>query len=130
MAEQLTTQQARELADRFLHLAVQLADYCVTNSDKLTDTERVEIHSQASTLLHQSSDMTAVAIGTTLEGLTETLNKTSQATDQMQQAIVRLDQPNKILGIAAAAVQLGAAILTFNPVAIVGALRGAQKAAS
>jgi len=130
MAEQLSAQQARELADRFLHLATQLADYCITNSDKLTDAERVKIHSQASTLLRQSSDMTAVAIGKTLEGLAETLDQTAQATDQMQQAIARLDKPNKVLGIAAAAVKLGAAILTFNPMAIVGALRGAQKAAT
>jgi len=130
MAEQLTAQQARELADRFLHLATQLADYCAINSDKLTDAERVKIQSQASSLLRQSSDMTAVAIGKTLEGLADTLQKTSQATDQMQRAIARLDQPNKVLGIAAAAVKLGAAILTFNPVAIAGAIKGALKAAA
>lgn len=127
MAEPITAEQARELGDRFLTLATELANYCL-ESDNLTDSERAEIHAQTLMLLRHASDLTAIAINTTLEDLENSLAHTAQVTEQMQQAITQLNRPKQAIRIAAAAITLVTAVLTFNPVAIAGAIQSAQQA--
>jgi len=127
MAEPITAEQARELGDRFLTLATELSNYCL-ESNNLTDSERTEIQAQTLVLLRHASDLTAVAISTTLEDLENSLAHTAQVTEQMRQAIVQLNRPKQAIRIAAAAITLAAAVLTFNPVAIAGAIQSARQA--
>lgn len=127
MVEAITDQQARELGDHFLKLATDLSNYSLA-SDDLTDSERAEIQAQTLVLLRHSSDMTAVAINTTLEELGDSLVHTAQVTKQMRQAITHLNRPKQVIGIAAAAINLATAVLTFNPLAIAGAIQSAQQA--
>lgn len=119
---QLSANQARELGKEFFQLSKSLGDYRFDNWDKLTKSQRDSIEDFEWTLLNYSSDFTARAIRVTLEDLQATLGNIRRATNDMDQAIHRLKQVNKIIGIAAAAIKLAAAVATSNVNAIATAL--------
>lgn len=126
----LTTEQARELAEHFYRLSKELGDYRFAHWDKLRRSERLSIETLEWSLLNASSDFTAGAVDITLADVTPVLKRVAHATKAMKTAIKRAKRVGKVLGIAAAAVKLTAALVSGSPSAIATAVDRALKKAS
>lgn len=126
---ELNTKQAGELAQLFSDLAAELLDYRDKNWDSLPDTERSSLKALQESLVHFSYDLTIEAIRRTLGDVAQSLERITQAKGKMVAALKKLNDINKVLGLAAAAVQLGAAVVTGQPVAIAAAIENALTAA-
>lgn len=129
---QLSAQQARDLAESFSELAQAVGNFSSRHraDPGFSQNQRDAILSFQMRLLNDSRDFTAQAIQITLQDLQPTLDQISGATSRMNAAIQQLEDINKVIGIASAAVGLGAAIITGNPAAIVSALNDAVNVAS
>jgi hypothetical protein len=126
----LTMEQARELAEEFYRLSKELGDYRFANWDRLRKSDRVSLEAIEWTLLNASSDFTAGAIDVALDEVKPVLKEVARATTTMKTAIKRAKHVGKVLGIAAAAVKLTAAIVSGSPAAIASAIDRALKKAS
>ncbi len=126
----LTTEQARELAEQFYRLSKELGDYRFANWDRLRSSERLSIEAVEWSLLNASSDFTAGAVDIALDDVASVVKQVSRATKTMKTAIKRAKRVDKVLGIAAAAVKLTAAVVSGSPSAIVSAIDRALKKAS
>jgi hypothetical protein len=63
----ITSEQARELAQQFRELSVQLGNYRFDNWGDMTAARRRQIESVEWTLLNYSSDFIDTAVGITLD---------------------------------------------------------------
>lgn len=129
MAE-LTQQQARALAQLFSDLSEALLGYRSDNWDKLTEEQRSTMEALQKGLLHFSYDLTIEAVRQTLDDIAVPVQHISDAKDKMNAAIKKLSDVNKVIGLAAAAIKLGAAIVTGQPAAIGTAIKDAIQLAA
>jgi hypothetical protein len=126
----LTTEQARELAEQFYRLSKELGDYRFANWDKLRRRDRLALEAVEWSLLNASSDFTVGAVDVALGDVAPVVKQVARATKTMKTAIKRAKRVEKVLGIAAAAVKLTAAVVSGSPSAIVSAIDRALKKAS
>lgn len=126
----LTTEQSRELAEHFYRLSKELGDYRFANWEALSRSDRLSLEALEWSLLNASSDFTAGAVEVALAEAAPVMKEVARATKTMKSAIKRAKGIKKVLGIAAAAVTLAAAIVSGSPSAIAGALDRAVKKAS
>ena len=126
----MTTEQARGLAEEFFELSKALGKYRFAHWEELRRDDRRSIEALEWSLLRASSDFTATAIEIALDDVGPVLKRVTRATRAMKTEIKRAQRVGKVLGIAAAAVKLTAAIVTGSPSAIVAAIDRALKSSS
>lgn len=126
----MTADQARQSRDLFLSLSEATLNYRLANSDTLSDSERRQLLQAEIDLRNASNDLNGLAGRLTLDDLQGTLDRITAATTNMQNAIHNLQAVAKVIKVVTAAVKLGGAIVTGNPVAILGAANEAVDAAS
>lgn len=126
----LTADQARQLRDLFLSLSEAAMNYRLANSGTLSDDERQQLLQAEIDLRNASNDLNGLAGRLTLDDLQSTLDRVTAASNEMQNAINKLQAVAKVINVATAAVKLGGAIVTGNPMAILGAAKGAVEAAT
>ena len=125
----MTADEARQLAEFYQSLGAAVQDYRLAKINELSDEESRALVQAEGELLDASSSMLGLAGRLTLDELEETLQRISGATAQMKDAIHSLQAVKKVIGVATAAVALGGALVTGNPVAIVAAVNNVAEAA-
>jgi hypothetical protein len=118
----LSAEQARDLADRFLEMAEAVKEYRLTHRRKLSADKRRNLKNAELELRDHCSDLTTAAVGLTLDGVQSDLESLMNVTDEAQQAIEKVQHAKQVINIVAAAVNLGTAIATQNPAAIASAM--------
>jgi hypothetical protein len=127
---ELDRDEARGLAEQFYRLSKELGDYRFAHWEELGKTERLSIESMEWSLLSASSDLTAAAIDLTLDDLKPVVKRVAASTRKMKTAIRKAGRAKDVLAIAAAAIELCAAIVSGSPSAIAAALERAVKVSS
>ncbi|MFN3242902.1 MAG: hypothetical protein ACE37K_15480 [Planctomycetota bacterium] len=119
----ITSEQARELAQQFRELSVQLGNYRFDNWGDMTAARRRQIESVEWTLLNYSSDFIDTAVGITLDDTERDFAAIVRATKRARRAIRRIEAVRDVVKVATALVVLGGAIASQNPGAIVSSAR-------
>ena len=127
---ELHRDEFRDLAEQFYRLSKELGDYRFSHWEELGKSERRSIESMEWSLLSASSDLTAAAIDLTLDDLKPVVKRVAASTRKMKTAIRKAGRAKDVLAIAAAAVELCAAIVSGSPSAIAAALERAIKVSS
>jgi hypothetical protein len=128
MATTLTSDQSFALAQAFHNLAVLLGDYRFDNWDDLSPGERKQLEDLEFDILNDSTRFDAIAISGTLDNLDKVIDDIRATTERMGRAIETIEAVGDVFKMAAAAITLGAAIVSGNPEGIVSALGNAKKA--
>lgn len=123
----MTTDDAKELAKSFREISVSLGNYKFGNWSNLTEKDRSSIENMEWTLLNYSSDFITQAVGLLLDDATASLTNIQQATAKAKQAIAKIKTVKKVIVISTSVIELAAAIVTKNPVAIATALGNVAK---
>lgn len=111
----LTAQEAFELSKHFREVANTLADHRFANWEILTATQRRDIEDEEWSLINSSSNMTTKAIGLALEESDTSFNAVKKSISKARKTIKKLKNVKSIIEVAAAAVGLGAAIVSKDP---------------
>jgi|GEM_PF-1567829 len=130
MPETLTADQANQLAAYYSGIADALGKYRSDNWETLSEPQREQLRIARNQVRNQSTEMVKLALHLSIDGLTGTLARIKEATDQMKTAIQHLHNVEKAIKIAAALVTLAGALIAKNPAAIAEAIEGTFKAAS
>jgi len=120
----LTSEQALALAQSFHDLSVEVGNFRFRQGDDLSSSERRRLEDLQFDLLNNSTQFNAISLAMELDTLQETVDRVGAATVRMKKAIKRLETVQRVVKIATAAVTLGAAVVSMNPGAIIGALSG------
>jgi hypothetical protein len=118
----LSRDQARTLAQDFLEIANELSDFRVENFETLSTSRRLELNRLEGRVRHAANDFLDLAINLAVGDLDAQLEEIAGATKRGKEALDRINDVRKAIGIATAFVKLGAAIVTGNPGAIAGAI--------
>jgi len=118
----LSENDFRSLADQFSGLARSIVIF-EGNNPNLNDTDFHAIDRLRMASLDYSDHFLIAAIQQTLRDLYAPLTQISEATTKINQALRTLNDINKAIAIAAAGIQLGAAIMTGQVPAITQAIK-------
>src|SRR5690349_15568430 len=110
MMPELTLAQADELADQALSLKVAVGEFRNRFFDALTPEHRDGLRALHVELGDQVDHLTAVAIQLTLIELEGTLIQLREITSGVKKAVEHLSEVRKVITIATALVDLGAAL--------------------
>ncbi len=111
----LTATEAFDLSKRFRDLANSLADHRFANWQTLTPTQRRDIEDEEWALINASSSIATKAVGLALEESGSSLTTLKRSIGRAKKSIKKLHKVKSIIEIAAAAVGLGAAIVSKDP---------------
>lgn len=114
----LTAQEAFELSRQFRDLANALADRRFSSWNTLTPTQRRDIEDEEWSLINSSSEMISKAVGLALDESETSIDSIKKSVKKAKSAIKKLEKVSHIITVAAAAVGLGAAIVSKDPGAI------------
>lgn len=126
--ENLTSDQAAELAKNFLGFAQSIGNYRFSNWKKLTKKENQELSDKQWSVLNAGEDM--LALSTTLEiaEAGKTLTEIKSLTNELEKTILQIKKVQKVINIGTAVIQLAAVIIGKQPLAIPGAIDNLAKA--
>jgi hypothetical protein len=119
----LTEEQADELANQALSLKKAAGDFRDRFFDVLTPEQRDGMQTLAIELGNEVDHLTAVAIKLSLVDLQGALGHLSEITSGVKKAVAHLSDLRKVITIATALVDLGAAIAAADPRAVLPALK-------
>lgn len=125
----LSAEQAEDVADFYLDLSVKLKEFRRGNRDSFSEDQINEFRNLESRLRNISGELTAQAIVIRIDDLQTPLQEIQGATQEAAQAVDRLNDVRKAIGFASSAAELGSAIMSGNPGAIVSATRELREAA-
>ena len=114
----LTSEEANRLANNFLALARSVGDYRFANWKDLSSKEKEQLGNLQDSLLDQGEKILAFSVSLKMEEVSESLNNIQIITGKIQRTMRKLEDIQKVINIAAAAVSLGTAILTKDVKAI------------
>jgi cell division protein ZapA (FtsZ GTPase activity inhibitor) len=120
---ELTVEQADALADQALSLKKAVGEFRNRFFDTLTPDQRDGLRTLAAELGDQVDHLTAVAIQLSLVDLQATLAHLREIASGVNNAVAHLSEIRKVITVAAGLVDLGAAIASGNPGAVVQALQ-------
>ena len=120
---ELTLEQQDELADQSLRLKMAAGDFIDRFFDILTPEQRDGLRTLRRELGDEVDHLTAVAIQLTLANLQTSLGHLKQVTTGVTEAVVHLNDVRKVITIATSLIDLGAAIASANPGAVLSALK-------
>lgn len=121
MNDIVTKAQATEIADQLVALAEQLSDFRFKYFTELSTEDSHNIRLMISSIRRQASDLTALSIGQKIADIQDNLKAITEATNEAEKALSKIQEIRNILDIAAAIIRLGAAFITLNPKAIIKA---------
>lgn len=124
----LTSEQSFALAQSFHDLSVVIGEYRFGNWDALAPSQRKRLEDLQFDLLNDSTKFNAISISGVLDELQKVLDDIEATTEKMGRAIKKIEAVGEVFRMAAAAVTLGAAIVSGSPEGIVSALGNAKKA--
>jgi hypothetical protein len=119
----LTVEQADELANQALSLKKAVGEFRNQFFDVLTPEHRDGMQTLAIELGNEVDHLTAVAIKLSLVDLQGALCHLSKITNGVNKAVAHLSDLRKVITVATALVDLGAAIAAADPRAVLAALR-------
>jgi len=122
---ELTAEQADELADATLRLKIAVGSFRNCFFNTLTPEQRDGLRSLTICLGDEVDHLTAVAIQLTLVDLRGTLTSLGEVTTGVNQAVAHLTNVGKVVTVATSLVDLGAAIASANPGAVLSAVQNA-----
>ena len=115
----LTSSQTEELAKHYSGLSLSAAKYRFDNWDKLTEAKRKQLSDQSRDLGKQSDEYVKQAASLIMDDVKTDLAKINSITDDIQRTIAKITSVQKVINVMAAALDLGAAILSKDPADIV-----------
>ena len=124
----LTSAQAFALAQGFHDLSVEIGNFRFKQGDELSSAQRKRLEDLQFDVLNVSTQFNALSLSMELDELQDTLDNVGMATVRMKGAIKKIGSVQRVIKISTAAVTLGAAVVSMNPGAIVGALTGVANA--
>lgn len=122
--EQLTAEQLTELGYSFLSIANSVDEYRMENRRQLSDDENQSLKILHSSLTQYADDLFATSAITLVSEVGGSLQKLKEVTAGINATYRKLRRVQKAIGIAAAAVAVGGAVLSKNPKSIKEAVTG------
>lgn len=117
--DNLTPEQARELANTFLQIAQSIGDFELQKWDDFTPSQHADFSYLHAKILRNAQDFLAFSTTLIMNSAEEDLIKLGEVVTQMTSVIKQLQDVQKAIDIADAVVQLGGAIISRDPQAIV-----------
>lgn len=114
----LTATQTKELAKHYSGLSLSAAKYRFENWDKLSELRRRQLSDQSRELGKQSDEYVQQAASLIMNDVKADLAKIKSITEDIQQTIAKITSVQKVINVMAAALDLGAAILSKDPTGI------------
>jgi hypothetical protein len=105
-----TTDRARTIARAFAMMSEAIDEFRHRHAQQLTDAQRESLLDEAVRLDDYSDAFTAEAIAKTLDSLKDDVDNLAAAAEQAAAALAKVKAIEKITGITAAALALGASI--------------------
>lgn len=118
----LTAQQVKELSRHFFSVAQSLTQFREAHWDELTKAEHQRLSRLQWSVYNSSDDLLALSASMALDEVQETLRQINEATQQANQAIEATGNVDRVIGIATRVMQLGGAVVSQSPLAIISAL--------
>lgn len=120
--DKLTAEDVTQLANNFLSFELVVGTYKSEKSNDLTKSQRTKLSDLQWTLLNYSDDLFALSTVLVMVNAKNELAKIADTTDKIKVVVTKLEKFQKVVNIAAAAVTLGAAIFSKNPIVIAQAI--------
>src|SRR5437763_16467458 len=114
----LPADEARQVARNYYELATAVGAFRFAHWTQMTKRDRDRLESLEWTLLGNSSDFTTHAINLTVDDLEQAVADIGAVTARLRRVVQRTARVRTAIGIATAAVALGAALLTGHAGAI------------
>jgi len=116
--ETLTAQQANKLADHFLSMGRAIGDFRYANHSSLTPERNKEIKELQDSVLKAADELYTISATLVLENIEKDLATMGNISLKMKSTLKQLKNIQKAIDIAAAAADLGSAVISKNPTAI------------
>lgn len=116
--DNLTPDQARGLANLFLQVAQSIGDFELQKWDDFTPSQHTYFSYLHAKILRNAQDFLAFSTTLIMSSAEEDLHKLSEVVTLMTSTINKLQAVQKAIDIADAVVQLGGAIISRDPQAI------------
>jgi hypothetical protein len=121
--------EANALANLFYSLSQALDNFRLGDfNPPLSGDNAASLKAEAQALDDRAHEFTAQAIGATLQTIQADLAKIKDVTNQAIHQLGVLNDVSKVISIATSALSLGTAIVSGDPLAIVGAVDGLAEA--
>ena len=131
MSQPLTANDLLNLAASTREAANTLADYLYGNwNDPTVVPEQARLQSLHQTLITASGDLITHAVDVTLDDGDGALNQIQASIADAQQALNKINDVKKAIGIATALISLAAAIPTGNAGTIISSIQAVRVAAN
>ena len=119
--------QMTELGDDFLALAQAVGNYRMENRPMLSKSQNLQIKDLHWTLLSYADDFYTGSVKLVMDEIQSSLARIREISININKTIKKLQNFQKAIDIAAAAVTLASAIFSKNPVAINKAIEAFEK---
>jgi hypothetical protein len=126
--ENVTPEQAAELAKNFLGLAQSIGNYRFANWKKLSSAENQELSAKQWSILNAGEDMLALSTSLLINEANATIKQIKLITSDIDKTILNIKKVQKVIDIGAAVIQLAAVIIGKQPLAIPSAIGELAKA--
>ncbi|HTE28331.1 hypothetical protein [Flavitalea sp.] len=126
--ENLTADQAAELAKNFLGLAQCIGNYRFANWKKLSKTENQDLSDKQWSILNAGEDMLALSTTLVIQEADNSLKQIKSITGELNKTILQIKKVQKVINIGTAVIQLASVIIGKQPLAIPGAIGDLVKA--
>lgn len=107
----LRSRLANELADNYSQIAITIGEYLITNSGSLSDDEKKELKKQYNSIMEISNKLFTLSATLVLEEIKEPLDSLGDITKKIKKDYKLLQNIQKAINVAAAAVKVGNALL-------------------
>lgn len=118
MAAKLTSKQITELGDEFLAIGKNVGDYRLNNREKLSEEENKSLKTYHRSLIDRADELYTTSAALVMDEVDASMNTIKGITTEIDKVYKKLLNVQKAIDIAAAAVNLAAAIFTMKPAAI------------
>jgi hypothetical protein len=115
MPENLTSDQALEIAKKLLKSAGDLKQFRQENRATIAQEEFVQLFQNESDLRMQAQDFAACSISCTVAELEGAITQLAGGIAELKKTAANLESVRKIIGTATTLVSLGAAVASGNP---------------
>lgn len=112
---QLTLREADTLSSHFLGLAQAIGDYRHSHWDQLSKSDNLSLGELQTGLLNASDEMTYEATSLIIDDVRDSLSTINEISNEVRQAINKIDKVQNVVYIATSLVALGAAIVHKDP---------------
>ena len=123
----LNSDDARELADLCRNSASAIRDYLRDNFDSSDSPDYQRLKDLAMDLVVHGSAMTTAAVGLAIDEMADDAAELRLVTSEAKESLARLQTVGRVINVAAALVDLAAAIASRNPGGAFKAAKGLRK---